>query len=91
MIDQKEIAMQANSISFRTIEDTAKAILAILNQLTDKYESHKSKQGGVYTKKEFINKVYGDKEVHQFLQDDVNFKKIQKDLKKEGVKFDNKQ
>ena len=51
MIDQKEIAMQANSISFRTIEDTAKAILAILNQLTDKYESHKSKQGGVYTKK----------------------------------------
>lgn len=87
MIDQKEIAMQANSISFRTIEDTAKAILAILNQLTDKYESHKSKQGGVYTKKEFINKVYGDKQVHQFLQDDVNFKKIQKDLKKEGVKF----
>lgn len=87
MIDQKEIAMQANSISFRTIEDTAKAILAILNQLTDKYESHKSKQGGAYTKKEFINKVYGDKQVHQFLQDDVNFKKIQKDLKKEGVKF----
>lgn len=54
MIDQKEIAMQANSISFRTIEDTAKAILAILNQLTDKYESHKSKQGGVYTKKNLL-------------------------------------
>ena len=46
--------MQANSISFRTIEDTAKAILAILNQLTDKYESHKSKQGGVYTKKNLL-------------------------------------
>ena len=81
MIDQKEIAMQANSISFRTIEDTAKAILAILNQLTDKYESHKSKRGSIH-KKEFINKVYGDKQVHQFLQDDVNFKKIQKDLKR---------
>ena len=85
MIDQKEIAMQANSISFRTIEDTAKAILAILNQLTDKYESHKSKQGGVYTKKEFINKVYGDKEVHQFLQDDVNFKRFKRIQKRREV------
>lgn len=87
MIDQKEITMQINSITFRTIEDTAKTILAVLNQLSAKYEHHKNNQGGEFTKKDFINKVYGDKQVHQFLQDDVNFQKIQKDLKKEGVKF----